>query len=173
MNIKPNLTNYWTWKEQEYRFDIFKTDSFSDLVDVTQVYVVVVDREKKKVLLVYNKQGVWLLPGGKVEEGETLLQTLIREVKEETNRDVKLDTVTPLYYQLGYKKGEDGSWLVSPGVQVRYIVDVLNDLEFISDPDNGDIIKVEWVDIDKVNDTLKWGDTSLMIQEEVKKYIIR
>lgn len=45
-----------------------------------------------KVLLIQRghepAQGLWSLPGGSCEKGETLEQALIREVKEETNLDV-------------------------------------------------------------------------------------
>jgi len=34
-------------------------------------------------------KGKWGIPGGKVNAGETLIQALIREIKEETNLDVR------------------------------------------------------------------------------------
>lgn len=44
-----------------------------------------------KVLLVNHiKLGVWLYPGGHVEDNETPDQTVIREVKEETGLDVEI-----------------------------------------------------------------------------------
>ena len=46
---------------------------------------------KKKVLLVNHKKlGVWLYPGGHIEDNETPDQTVIREVKEETSLDVEI-----------------------------------------------------------------------------------
>lgn len=45
-----------------------------------------------KVLLIHRKkpgQEYWVFPGGGVEDGETPEQALVREVKEETNLDVK------------------------------------------------------------------------------------
>ncbi|KXB08734.1 hypothetical protein AKJ56_00470 [candidate division MSBL1 archaeon SCGC-AAA382N08] len=36
------------------------------------------------------EKGKWALPGGKVDYGETVKQAAIREVKEETNIDIRL-----------------------------------------------------------------------------------
>ncbi len=43
-----------------------------------------------RVLLVQQKKGSWGFPKGHVEFNETEIQTAIREVKEETNLDVKI-----------------------------------------------------------------------------------
>lgn len=44
-----------------------------------------------KVLLVNHKKlGVWIYPGGHIEENETPDQTVMREVKEETGLDVEI-----------------------------------------------------------------------------------
>ena len=47
--------------------------------------------ENKEVLLVHHNKGHWDFPKGHVEEGETEVQTAIREVKEETNIDVEVN----------------------------------------------------------------------------------
>jgi ADP-ribose pyrophosphatase YjhB (NUDIX family) len=45
----------------------------------------------KKVLLVYHKKlGVWLYPGGHVENNETPDETIVREVMEETGLSVEI-----------------------------------------------------------------------------------
>lgn len=47
--------------------------------------------EDGKVLLVKHNAGHWDFPKGHVEEGETEFETAIREVKEETNIDIKIE----------------------------------------------------------------------------------
>jgi len=42
---------------------------------------------KDKILMLRKKNGDWVLPKGRIEDGETLEETAIREVKEETNVD--------------------------------------------------------------------------------------
>lgn len=58
---------------------------------VAAVSSIIVSNEK--VLLVKRKyppgQGKWGLPGGHVEYGETLTDAVIREIKEETNYEIK------------------------------------------------------------------------------------
>ncbi len=58
------------------------------------VAVAVIMNEKKEVLIAKRPKGKssadkWEFPGGKIEEGETALEALIREMKEEVNIDVE------------------------------------------------------------------------------------
>jgi len=46
-------------------------------------------------------KGMWALPGGKMDEGETIEQTAIREIKEETGLDIQLKKVLGVHSQLG------------------------------------------------------------------------
>ena len=64
------------------------------------VIVAVID--DGKVLLTKREDfEVWCLPGGSVEEGESLAEAGIREAKEETGRDVELTRLVGVYSRLG------------------------------------------------------------------------
>ncbi|MGP2462865.1 NUDIX hydrolase [Pantoea ananatis] len=49
---------------------------------------VIIVRNDGKLLLQQRKDSTWGLPGGLLEPGESLEQTALREVKEETNIDI-------------------------------------------------------------------------------------
>lgn len=55
--------------------------------------VVGIVRQQNQLLLVQNQadgaEAVWSLPGGVIEEGETLKESLQREMKEETGLSVE------------------------------------------------------------------------------------
>jgi 8-oxo-dGTP diphosphatase len=64
-----------------------------------------------KILLIKRNTrpfvGYWALPGGRMDPGETLAQTVIREVKEETGLEVKILYVVGEYVEKGIKDDID------------------------------------------------------------------
>jgi ADP-ribose pyrophosphatase YjhB (NUDIX family) len=52
-------------------------------IKITQVSGFCVDRENKVLIVKVKNERNWRIPGGHPEEGETLEQTLIREINEE------------------------------------------------------------------------------------------
>ncbi|WP_313894422.1 NUDIX hydrolase [Psychrobacillus sp.] len=63
---------------------------------VNVVYVLLIDELGQNVLMVKNKGtglSYYTLPGGAVENDETLEEAAIREVKEETGLDVQVDGI--------------------------------------------------------------------------------
>src|SRR4030095_2873809 len=64
--------------------------------------VIVAIIDNGKILLTKREDfEVWCLPGGGVEEGETLAEGAIREAKEETGLDVELTSLGGVYSRLG------------------------------------------------------------------------
>lgn len=61
-------------------------------IPTTRVSVVVISPDKK-ILLVRHRKGnrqYWVLPGGRLEYGETFEECAVREIKEETGLDVEV-----------------------------------------------------------------------------------
>jgi ADP-ribose pyrophosphatase YjhB (NUDIX family) len=64
-----------------------------NLPPTTRVSVIIVNSDKK-ILLVRHKKGnrqYWALPGGRLDYGETFQECAVRELKEETGLDIKVD----------------------------------------------------------------------------------
>ena len=62
-----------------------------------------------KILLIKRRtvpfSGYWALPGGRVDPGETVEQTIMREVKEETGLDVTVSRKIGEYHEQGIQGG--------------------------------------------------------------------
>lgn len=60
-------------------------------------------RVNGKIILLKNEREEWELPGGKIEPGENPEQCTVREIKEELNIDVEIDSLvdTWMYNILG------------------------------------------------------------------------
>lgn len=62
-----------------------------------------------KILLIKRRtvpfRGFWALPGGRVDAGETVEQTIVREVKEETGLTVEIVKKIGDYHEQGVQDG--------------------------------------------------------------------
>ncbi|PKP58053.1 DNA mismatch repair protein MutT [Candidatus Atribacteria bacterium HGW-Atribacteria-1] len=54
------------------------------------VSALIINKEGKILLINHRKLGIWLYPGGHIEQGETPDEAVVREVKEETGLNVKI-----------------------------------------------------------------------------------
>lgn len=73
--------------------------------------VAIVQDDQGRVLMIHKTDNnKWALPGGGHEIGESIADTVVREVKEETGYDVKVDTITGTYtnprHVMAYDDGE-------------------------------------------------------------------
>lgn len=93
------------------------------------------------LLMVKNIDGdsyYWGIPGGAVEEGETLEQAVVREVKEETGFDVVVTGFSSLREKFFLKRQHHVLF-------ATFLARVIGGELGINDPDN-DIAEVKWVD---------------------------
>jgi ADP-ribose pyrophosphatase YjhB (NUDIX family) len=63
---------------------------------------VVVDGDGRILLQRRSDSGNWALPGGAMDIGETFAQSVIREVKEETGFDVRIERIVGIYSDPGH-----------------------------------------------------------------------
>jgi ADP-ribose pyrophosphatase YjhB (NUDIX family) len=63
---------------------------------------VVVDDEGRVLLQRRSDSGSWALPGGAMDIGETFAESVIREVKEETGFDVRIERIVGIYSDPGH-----------------------------------------------------------------------
>lgn len=71
------------------------------------VYYCDADQKHLYYLVIQSSGGHWDFPKGKIEEGETLRQTAIREVKEETGLEITLHDEFEQRYSYFFR-GRDG-----------------------------------------------------------------
>ena len=113
---------------------------------------------KNQILLILQNAGHWGLPKGHVEEGETEEQTAIREVKEETNVDVIVDT--NLRYRMVYNPKEDVEKEV-----IYFIAKITsNDCK----PQLEEVQEMKWLDIDNAINTITYENSKDLLKK-VKK----
>lgn len=101
--------------------------------------------ENHKVLLIKRapnvfRGGKWGLPGGYVDRDETIRETIIREVKEETNLDAKIIKLFKIVDNPN-RRNEDRQ-----NVCFIYIISVTGDPK----PQQSEVSEVKWVDLDRL-----------------------
>ena len=74
---------------------------------VPSVVAVVEDAERRVLLIHKTDNNLWALPGGGHEIGETIAETVVREVKEETGYDVEVEAITGTYTDPGHVMAYD------------------------------------------------------------------
>jgi ADP-ribose pyrophosphatase YjhB (NUDIX family) len=93
------------------RIDYIDDPGAPKVNSVVPSVVAVVQAESDRVLLIRKTDnGLWALPGGGHEPGESITETVVREVKEETGYDVEVDALTGTYtnphHVMAYDDGE-------------------------------------------------------------------
>ncbi len=71
----------------------------------------IIRNDSGEVLILRHKKGQkWLLPGGRINEGENWLEALKREVREETGIDFTIDGILDID---SFLDGEDSCYVVT------------------------------------------------------------
>ncbi|MCD7741065.1 MAG: NUDIX domain-containing protein [Ruminococcus sp.] len=112
------------------------------------------------LLIKHLNSGHWSFPKGHVEEGETEIETAMREIKEETGMDVMID---PTFRELvTYNPKKDTQKVVV------YFVAMAKKGSPVAQ--ENEIAEVKWVEITRAADLLAY-DNDRCIVNKAKKFI--
>ena len=119
---------------------------------------IVLDKEHIKVLLIKHNEGHWDFPKGHMEEGENEIQTAIRETKEETNIDVKINE--NYRYKINYSPKEDVTKDVIYYLATKTTEEAKPQLSEVSD--------VEWVNINDAIEKITYDNSRNVLKQLLK-----
>lgn len=160
-------TSSYVFNGIEVKMTWIRDDNLAKYDPVTQVYAVVFNDKGDILVARESSEGKWQLPGGKPEKGETLEETIHRELIEEV--DVKAGNI----YALGAQKNEvprnpnnkEGDLFY----QLRFVVELEELLPQTPDPDRGNTWERMFVPADKITEYIKWGATGdAMFADSIK-----
>ena len=135
-------------------------------MDVVLVCGGIIEKDGKLLLVQEGKQvarGLWNLPGGKLEPGESIIEGALREIKEETGFAVKLDGLVGVY-QINYKNDN------LPRFHFRFKASIISGKLKIQE---GEILDAKWFTPKEI---LAMDETKLrspVIKACVRDYIAR
>lgn len=161
MNLTAKFKGY---SGVDYIFEYSDADSFDDLdkTKCTQTYGVCFYDEK--IVIVFNGiKKTWGLVGGTIEKGESLEETLKREIQEESNMEVIN------FLPVGYQKvidTRDNSY----AYQLRYVCTAKPYGEFVSDP-AGKITEIKFIDSKDYKQYFDWGEIGERIVQRAKELL--
>jgi len=106
-----------------------------EIIKVAVVAGVVIKKDGK-YLLVQEKQpkayGLWNFPAGRVEVGDTIEQTAIKEAKEETGFDVELIRKIDIFQESADKEVRHAFTAKIIGGELKYSKDEIMDVQWFT-----------------------------------------
>ena len=115
--------------------------------------------KNRKVLLVYEKNtNFWGFPKGHMEEGESEIQTALREVKEEVGLEVDIDKEKR--YELNYIIRDE-----IDKTTVLYIARTKSEEIIMQE---SEIANIKWCDFDEALNTLTFENWKEMFKKVIK-----
>ena len=106
--------------------------------------------------------GYWAIPGGKIEPGEHVEECVIREIKEETNLDCEVESLSGIASEIMYNKETKEK-------KAHFLVFVLKLKAKHLDVVETDEGELKWFDIEDLNNIRIIPSDLLMIKEFVLK----
>ncbi|PGL71651.1 NUDIX hydrolase [Bacillus sp. AFS055030] len=114
---------------------------------VNVVYTLIYDEVTKNVLMVQNENEVWTLPGGAVEENETLKQAAVREAFEETGLVVEIGNIIAINEAFFPERGHHA-------ILFTFSAKIIGGDLVISHEE--EILQVKWIDLQTANELMPY-----------------
>lgn len=130
---------------------------------------VVIINDKDEVLLIQRgeepNKGMWSIPGGKQDPGETLHQTAHREVEEETGVSISTPVLIDVVDLIRH---DDDGTLLRHYALIDYVARYI-----AGEPrPGGDAAAVKWVPVASIAEHVEWSETVRIIQEGAAKLAV-
>lgn len=125
------------------------------MIRVNVVYSFITDATQAKVLAVRNIDPAgdrWSLPGGAVEDHESLEQAAIREAKEETGLDIQVHGIVAIQERVFVEKQEHVLFITFKG-------EIVGGLEQLIRAD--EIAEIAWLDIAQAEQLMPYYEDGL------------
>jgi 8-oxo-dGTP pyrophosphatase MutT (NUDIX family) len=118
------------------------------------------DGEKVDILMIQDRMGRWTIPKGHVEVGESLEQTALREVAEETGlTQFKLGEKLDKLHFFYRKEGK----LIFMTTHV-YLMEALGDTDAVIPEDSEGIVDAKWFDSEEALGLIEYRDTQRLFR---------
>ncbi|MGG2025748.1 NUDIX hydrolase [Gottfriedia sp. S16(2024)] len=119
---------------------------------VNVVYTLIYDDLNKSVLMVQNENEVWTLPGGAVEENETLKQAAVREAYEETGLEVEVGNIVAINEAFFPKRGHHA-------ILITFSAKIIGGNLVISQEE--EILQIKWMDLQTANQLMPYHKSGI------------
>lgn len=150
------ITSTMEYNGQKFILTWIRDNDLNKYTPATQVYGIVFNDSGEILISRAKEEDKWQISGGTPEPGETLTESLIRELKEEV--DITIKQITPLGVQR--VEVEENHKRKLSSYQLRYIALLDQLLPQTPDPDPkvNTIWQRKFVPALKIKDYIKWGD---------------
>ena len=120
---------------------------------------------RTEILMIQDRLGRWTIPKGHVEEGESLEQTALREVTEETGlHQLRLGEKLDKLHFFYRKEGK----LIFMTTYV-FLMEALGDSDNVIPEDSEGIVDAKWFDAGKALSLIEYRDTERLFRLALSK----
>ncbi|PGS50164.1 NUDIX hydrolase [Bacillus sp. AFS041924] len=119
---------------------------------VNVVYTLLYNEESNSVLMVQNENEIWTLPGGAVEDNETLKQAAVREAFEETGLEVEVGNIIAINEAFFPERGHHA-------LMITFAAKIIGGQIVITHED--EILQIKWIDLKTANKLMPYHKSGI------------